>query len=104
MTKYQTNLTSKLGALISKSDSAKPASDAAVRSAVAPDQAAAAQPKTQLQGFENPKTDEIVNLSFKVQASFRKKFKMTALTADMSQHELLHKALALWIAVHERQR
>lgn len=40
--------------------------------------------------------DEIVNLSFKVPGEFRKRFKLAAVNADITQNELVMRALAAW--------
>lgn len=40
--------------------------------------------------------DEIVNLSFKVPGSFRKRFKLAAVNAGITQNELVQQALAAW--------
>jgi hypothetical protein len=40
--------------------------------------------------------DEIVNLSFKVSSAFRKRFKLAAIHAGMTQNELVQRALDAW--------
>lgn len=40
--------------------------------------------------------DEIVNLSFKVTADFRKRFKLAAVNAGITQNELVQQALLHW--------
>ena len=44
--------------------------------------------------------DDIVNLSFKVPGSFRKRFKLAAVNAGITQNELVQQALAFWEAQH----
>lgn len=44
--------------------------------------------------------DVIVNLAFKVPSSVRKRFKQAALDADITQNELIQRALELWEAHH----
>lgn len=40
--------------------------------------------------------DEIVNLSFKVPAQFRKRFKLAAVNAGITQNDLVIQALTAW--------
>jgi hypothetical protein len=40
--------------------------------------------------------DDIVNLSFKVPSDFRKRFKLAAIHAGVTQNELVQMALAAW--------
>ena len=40
--------------------------------------------------------DDIVNLSFKVPGDFRKRFKLAAINAGVTQNELVQKALTEW--------
>ncbi len=40
--------------------------------------------------------DEVVNLSFKVSSAFRKRFKLAAIHAGITQNELVQRALDAW--------
>jgi hypothetical protein len=44
--------------------------------------------------------DETVNLSFKVPAQVRKRFKLAAIHAGVTQNELVQRMLAAWEAQH----
>jgi predicted HicB family RNase H-like nuclease len=44
--------------------------------------------------------DETVNLSFKVPAQVRKRFKLAAIHAGITQNELVQRMLAAWEAQH----
>ncbi|NJR43937.1 hypothetical protein HC761_00135 [bacterium] len=76
---------SKLGGLVSPKGGATPAIDASQRGS---------QPVKD----EKMKTakDEIVNLSFKVPNEFRKRFKLAAINAGITQNELVVQALQAW--------
>ena len=47
--------------------------------------------------------DDVVNLSFKVPAAFRKRFKQAALDAGVTQNELVQRALSVWEAQDQPQ-
>jgi hypothetical protein len=83
MSKTQAAL-SKLGGLVApKGVAVVPAGDATQRSAS----------KDTLTKSSN---DEIVNLSFKVPSEFRKRFKLAAVNAGITQNELVMQALSAW--------
>ena len=68
----------------------EPAKDAVQRGADASEAAKDAKPASA--------KDAIVNLSFKVPAEFRKQFKRAAIDADITQNELVVRALEVWVA------
>lgn len=78
--KKMTDLTKMNGLLAKKGEVVVPASDAVQRGSI-----------------QNSSKDEIVNLSFKVPAEFRKKFKMAAIEAGITQNELVQRVLLLWM-------
>lgn len=47
--------------------------------------------------------DEVVNLSFKVPATVRKRFKLAAIHAGVTQNELVQRMLAAWEAQHQER-
>lgn len=77
------------GLLASKGSIVAPAQDAVQRSA-----------DKSFEGRKDEKTkeskDEIVNLSFKVPAEFRKRFKLAAVNAGLTQNDLVQQALEHW--------
>lgn len=87
MSKQQIDLSKMQGLLATKITPVIPASDAAQRGS---NIVLANDEKT-----ESSK-DEIVNLSFKVPNDFRKRFKLAAVNADITQNELIKQALAAW--------
>ena len=46
--------------------------------------------------------DKVVNLSFKVSSAFRKRFKLAAIHAGITQNELVQRALDAWELVHTK--
>lgn len=78
--KKMTDLTKMNDLLAKKGETVIPASDAVQRG-----------------GIQNSSKDEIVNLSFKVPAEFRKKFKLAAIEAGITQNELVQRTLLLWV-------
>lgn len=84
----QIDLSKMHGLLASKTVDVVPASDAVQRGS------------SDAHTIKNEKTiasnDEIVNLSFKVPGEFRKRFKLAAVNADITQNELVMRALAAW--------
>lgn len=85
MSKTSVDLNKMSGLLASKSAPVQPASDGLQRGAMV-----AADEKT------NSSKDEIVNLSFKVPSGFRKRFKLAAIEAGITQNELVQRALITW--------
>lgn len=84
--KKPANLGAMSGLLAKKGVPVSPASDAVQRNAnVSTNDAATESAK-----------DEIVNLSFKVPADFRKRFKLAAIDAGITQNELVQRILGLW--------
>lgn len=73
------------GLLASKGAVVQPAMDAVQRGA-----------DSQSSKDEKTPTVDVVNLSFKVPATFRKRFKQAALDAGVTQNELVQRALAAW--------
>ena len=74
----------KMGSLLgNKSTPVTPASDAAQRG-------------TAVKVSSKLSNDEIVNLSFKVPASFRKRLKLAAVNAGITQNDLMVQALSAW--------
>ena len=74
----------KMGALLgNKSTPVSPASDAVQRG-------------TEVKVSSKLSNDEIVNLSFKVPAQFRKRFKLAAVNAGITQNDLVLQALTAW--------
>jgi hypothetical protein len=84
----QVDLSKMQGLLASKSASVIPATDALQRGATST--FSANDEKTQ------SSKDEIVNLSFKVPGEFRKRFKLAAINAGITQNELVMQALGAW--------
>lgn len=85
MSKTAVDLNKMNNLLASKSAPVHPASDAVQRGSEAlPDD------KT------NSSNDGIVNLSFKVPTGFRKRFKLAAVEAGITQNELVQRALSAW--------
>lgn len=84
--KKHANLQAMSGLLAKKGESVTPANDAVQRSA---------NGSTNDAATESAK-DEIVNLSFKVPADFRKRFKLAAIDAGITQNELVQRILGLW--------
>lgn len=78
------------GLLAVKGTAVMPASDATQRVALAKTK------ESKDEKTESSKADEIVNLSFKVPNEFRKRFKLAAVNADITQNELVQKALIAW--------
>ncbi len=76
----------KMGGLLASKGAVVPASDAEQRGA----------PYEALDQKTKASNDDIVNLSFKVPAAFRKRFKQAALDAGVTQNELIQRALAIW--------
>ena len=78
----------KMGALLgNKSTPVSPASDAVQRG-------------TEVKVSSKLSNDEIVNLSFKVPTGFRKRFKLAAVNAGITQNDLVVQALDCWIRDH----
>lgn len=75
------------GLLANKGAVVQPASDAVQRGA---DSSPSKDEKTKSSSVD------VVNLSFKVPATFRKRFKQAALDAGVTQNELVQRALAAW--------
>ena len=74
----------RMGELLgNKSTPVTPASDAAQRGSV-------------VKVSSKLSNDEIVNLSFKVPAQFRKRFKLAAVNAGITQNDLVLQALTAW--------
>ena len=74
----------KMGALLgNKSTPVSPASDAVQRG-------------TAVKVSSKLSNDEIVNLSFKVPTGFRKRFKLAAVNAGITQNDLVVQALTAW--------
>ena len=74
----------KMGALLgNKSTPVSPASDAVQRG-------------TEVKVSSKLSNDEIVNLSFKVPTGFRKRFKLAAVNAGITQNDLVIQALTAW--------
>ena len=74
----------KMGALLgNKSTPVSPASDAVQRG-------------TEVKISSKLSNDEIVNLSFKVPTGFRKRFKLAAVNAGITQNDLVVQTLAAW--------
>lgn len=75
------------GLLATKGVAVQPAADAVQRG-------------IEVQSSKDEKTktmdSSIVNLSFKVPAAFRKRFKQAALDAGITQNELVQRALTAW--------
>ena len=88
MSKQQIDLSKMQGLLAAKGTSVVPASDGVQRGAVAP--TAKNDNKTK------SSKDEIVNLSFKVPGEFRKRFKLVAVNAGITQNELVMQMLDAW--------
>lgn len=89
MAKPNTNLQAMSGLLAKKGQVVAPASDAVQRSPAA---------ATAVTDAKISSNDEIVNLSFKVPADFRKRFKLAAIDAGITQNELVQRALDAWVA------
>ena len=53
-------------------------------------------PRVSLDEKTKSSNDDVVNLSFKVPASVRKRFKQAALDAGVTQNELLQRVLTAW--------
>ena len=51
---------------------------------------------------DGPAPDPLVALNFLVHRDFRRRFKRCALEADITQKELLHRALEAWEEKHGR--
>ena len=74
----------KMGGLLgNKSTPVSPASDAVQRG-------------TEVKVSSKLSNDEIVNLSFKVPTGFRKRFKLAAVNAGITQNDLVIQALTAW--------
>ena len=74
----------RMGELLgNKSTPVTPASDAAQRGSV-------------VKVSSKLSNDEIVNLSFKVPTGFRKRFKLAAVNAGITQNDLVIQALTAW--------
>lgn len=86
MTKAAVDLNKMSGLLASKARPVQPASDAVQRGVEGIDK----EEKT------NASNDDIVNLSFKVPTAFRKRFKLAAIEAGITQNELVQRALTAW--------
>ena len=84
------------GLLAPKGTPVAPASDAIQRSA-----AFAEKLKERKDEKTNASIDGIVNLSFKVPGSFRKRFKLAAINAGVTQNELVQQALVAWENQHK---
>lgn len=90
MSKQQIDLSKMQGLLATKSAPVVPASDAIQRGAVV-------TPISKDEKTEVLK-DDIVNLSFKVPGAFRKRFKLAAINAGVTQNELVQLSLSAWEA------
>ena len=84
MAKPKVDLDKMKGLLATKGASAVPATDAMQRG------------ETQQVAKTIASNDEIVNLSFKVPGEFRKRFKLAAVHAGITQNELVIQALSAW--------
>lgn len=82
------NLNKMSGLLAPKGTPVVPASDAVQRSA---------SPSSKDEKMKES-IDDIVNLSFKVPSAFRKRFKLAAINAGITQNELVQRALSAWEA------
>lgn len=87
MTKTAVALDKMSGLLAAKGSTVQPAQDAVQRG-------------IESQSSKDEKTKsisvDVVNLSFKVPATFRKRFKQAALDAGVTQNELVQRALTAW--------
>lgn len=90
--KKHANLQAMSGLLAKKGEPVTPANDAVQRSANGSTNDAVIKSSN----------DEIVNLSFKIPADFRKQFKLAAIDAGITQNELVQRALALWVSSQKK--
>lgn len=86
MSKAKVDLNMMSGLLAKKGSQVEPASDAVQRGSSSIAKAEKMKPSK----------DEIVNLSFKVPAEFRKRFKLAAIEEGITQNELVQRLLEAW--------